>query len=206
MLTAQILHQLAPRCKDPGLHAQALEAARQVSTVNTPKRLAAFLGQVLVETAGLTRLEENLRYRDPKHLDTISYQIKTPAEAQALIDAGPEAIANRFYGGRLGNGPEASGDGWRFRGSGYLQITGRANYRTLGRLVGLDLVADPDLARVPETAARVAFEYWDALDLSALADSWRITEITRKVNGPAMLHRKARVLASNRALQALAKN
>jgi putative chitinase len=156
------------------------------------------LGPGLVETAGFTRLEENLRYRDPKHLDAISFHIKTPEEAQALLKAGPQAIANRFYSNRLGNGNEVSGDGWRYRGSGYLLITGRSNYEAQGRLLGHDLEAKPEMAREPVTAARLAFAYWDCKGLSKLADGWQLTEITQLVNGRQMLQRKARILVSNR--------
>ena len=68
--------------------------------------------------------------------------------------AGPEAIANRVYANRLGNGDEASGDGWRYRGSGYLQLTGRTNFRTQGSIVKMDLEGHPELVREPATAAQ----------------------------------------------------
>ena len=124
MLTAETLARFAPRCALPGMHADALERTRAGSSVTTPAHLAAFLGQVYVETAGFTRLVENMRYRTPEHLDAVFGSVKGYQDAAALIRKGDRAIANRVYANRLGNGNEASGDGWAFRGSGYLQVTG----------------------------------------------------------------------------------
>lgn len=200
-ITAGLLQAVAGRrFPRAGEFAEVLETARLKSTVTPGPRLAGFLGQVCVETAGFRRLVENTQYRDPERLDEVSRTVRTPAEARALIRRGPEAIANRIYAGRLGNGDEASGDGWRFRGSGFIQLTGRANYRAVGALVGLELEEDPELARAPATAARVAFLYWDSKGLSALADLFNWRAITAKVNGPLMLGLEARIRATEAAL------
>lgn len=187
MITAETLKRLAPRIKDAELHAQVLEAARQQSSVDTPRRLCHFLGQVFVETAGFTVLSENLKYRDPARLDAVFSAVKGIEDAKALIKRGEQAIANRVYAGRLGNGNEASGDGWAFRGSGYKQLTGRANYRELGKLLGLGIEQEPELARDPASAARLAFAFWDQRGCSPLADLGDLEGITAKVNGPARL-------------------
>lgn len=199
MITAATLLKFAPRIKTPDVHAAALEAARKTSTVTTPRRLCHFMGQIFVETSGLTTLEENLRYKDPVRLDLIFSAVKGTADAAALIALGPEAIANRVYANRNGNRNEASGDGWRYRGSGYKQLTGRRNFRDIGAIVGIDIENNPDLARDPRAAARIAFAYWDACACSPLADAGDLDAITKKVNGPARLGLAERRAATARA-------
>jgi putative chitinase len=143
MITAETLRKFAPKIKDPEIHASALEDARRTSSVTTPRRLCHFMGQIFVETGGFASMVENLNYRDPVRLDAIFSAVRGTDDALALIRCGPEAIANRVYAGRLGNGDEASGDGWRYRGSGYKQLTGRSNYREIGAIVNLDLEGNP---------------------------------------------------------------
>jgi putative chitinase len=201
MITADKLLKFAPNIKDAPAHATALEAARLESTVDNVRRLCAFLGQISVETGGFKLMEEDMNYRNPERLDALFSRVKGTADAKALIAKGPQAIANRVYGGRLGNGDEASGDGWRYRGSGYKQLTGRNNYREMGKLIGLDLENNPDWVRVNPTAAKVAFAFWDAKKCSPLADSGDIEAITERVNGPAMLALAERRAATARALE-----
>jgi putative chitinase len=167
-------------------HAAALESARPKSTVSTPRRLAHLMGQLFVECGGFATLEESFNYR-PERLDAVFKAVKGVDDAEALLSKGPEAVANRVYANRLGNGNEGSGDGWKYRGSGYVQLTGKTNYQKFGDLVGMDIVANPDMAREPETAARLAFAFWDAKGCSPMADSGDLEGITKKINGPAML-------------------
>lgn len=200
MITAEKLKKFAPRIKDADMHAQALEEARKNSSVNTNRRLCHFLGQVFVETGGFVHMEENLNYKNPERLDAIFSKVNGTADAKNLIRRGPEAIANRVYADKLGNGNEASGDGWRYRGSGYKQLTGRANYQEIGALVNLDLVNNPELAREPVAAAKVAFAFWDARNCSPLADNGDVEGVTEKINGTAKLGLKERRDATIRAL------
>ena len=186
MITADKLRHFAPRICNAEACADALEKARQQSTVNTPRRLAHFMGQVFVESAGFTVMEENLNYKSPERLDAVFSAVKGIEDAKALIAKGPEAIANRVYANRMGNGDEGSGDGWRYRGSGYMQLTGRDNYKRFGDIVKMDLVNNPDLLRDPFGAARVAFAYWDCTGCSPLADAGDLERITQNVNGHAM--------------------
>jgi putative chitinase len=199
MITAEKLAMFVPSITNPA-HALALEGARDASSVNTARRLCHLMGQIFVETAGFTALEENLNYRDPQRLDAVFSAVRGIDDAKALIARGPEAIANRVYANRLGNGDEASGDGWRYRGSGYKQLTGRSNYREIGAIVGLDLEDQPDLARDPFVAARVAFAFWDARGCSPLADAGDLEGITARVNGPAKLGLSERRSATLRAM------
>jgi putative chitinase len=201
MITADTLRRFAPRIANAELHADALENARKQSSVDTPRRLCHFMGQVFVETAGFTVLEENLNYRNPERLDMVFSAVKGTDDAKALIARGPEAIANRVYANRLGNGDEASGDGWRYRGSGYKQLTGRSNYRAIGAMVKMDIEGKPELAREPAAAARIAFAFWDAGKCSPLADAGDLEAITEKVNGPAKLGLAERREATLRAAE-----
>jgi len=200
VITAETLRKFAPKIKDAELHANALEEARKSSSVNTPRRLCHFMGQIYVETGGFTRMEENLNYKNPERLDAIFSAVKGTEDARALIKAGPEAIANRVYAKRLGNGGEASGDGWRYRGSGYKQLTGRANYRDIGGKVNLPIEENPEMAREPKSAALIAFKFWDVRGCSPLADKGDVEGVTAKVNGPAKLGLTERREATLRAL------
>jgi putative chitinase len=200
MITADTLSSFAPRIADPEKHAAALEAARATSSVTTARRLCHFLGQVYVETGGFTAMEENLNYRNPERLDAIFSAVHGADDARDLIAEGPEAIANRVYANRLGNGDEESGDGWLYRGSGYKQLTGRANYRSIGGIIGMDIENEPELARDPEGAAKVAFAFWDARGCSPLADAGDVEEITERVNGAAKLGLAERRDATLRAM------
>lgn len=200
MITVETLCKFAPKLKNPEIHASALEDARRTSSVTTARRLCHFVGQIFVETGGLTSMEENLNYRNPARLDAIFSAVHGIEDARALIRLGPEAIANRVYANRLGNGDEASGDGWRYRGSGYKQLTGRSNYREIGDIVNLDLEGNPELAREPQTAARAAFAFWDARQCSPLADEGDVEGVTEKINGPAKLGLAERRAATLRAL------
>jgi len=200
MITAETLRKFAPKIKDPELHAAALEAARQNSSVTTPRRLCHFMGQIFIETNGFASMVENLNYKQPDRLDAIFSAVRGVDDARSLIARGPEAIANRVYANRLGNGSEESGDGWRYRGSGYKQLTGRSNYREIGEIIDLDLEADPESAREPNAAARVAFAFWDVRGCSALADAGDVEGVTEKVNGPAKLGLQERRAATVKAL------
>jgi putative chitinase len=200
MITAEKLKKFAPHITNEEIHANALEEARKVSSVNSTRRLCHFLGQVFVETNGFTRLEESLAYKTPERLDAIYSKVRGIADARNLIRRGPEAIANRVYAGTLGNGDEASGDGWRYRGSGYKQLTGRANYRDIGAIVNMDLEGNPELAREPAVAAKVAFAFWDAKNCSELADEGDVEGVTEKINGSAKLGLEERRDATSKAL------
>ena len=200
MITAETLKKFAPKIKDAETHAAALEAARAGSTVNTSRRLCHFMGQIFVETGGFSTMVENMNYRNAQRLDALFKAVRGLDDARALISRGPEAIANRVYANRLGNGNEASGDGWKYRGSGYKQLTGRSNYRSIGTLVGIDIEGDPELAREPTAAAKVAFKFWDVNQCSPLADRGDVEGITAKVNGAAKVGLPERRAATLRAL------
>ena len=181
-----------------------LDAAMTAFTINTPKRAAAFLAQAAHESIGFTRLQENLSYSTPERLvEVFKNRFNGLADAAQYLRQ-PEKLANRVYANRLGNGDEPSGDGWRFRGRGLFQLTGRANYMAAGDGLGTDYKANPDLVAEPPDAAFTAAWYWAVGNLNAMADVGQIDVITRRINGPAMLGADERRALYQRFLQVLA--
>jgi putative chitinase len=137
-----------------------------------------FLGQVLHESAMLERLEENLNYSAQRLMAVWPSRFPTLSSAQALAYK-PEALANFTYGNRLGN--DQSGDGWKYRGRGLLQVTGKANYRAVGQSLGIDLVDKPELLAQPNIALRASIAWWERnIPDSAMGDIKRVTKL---VNG-----------------------
>lgn len=174
------------------LFAAPLAAACERFDIVKPARVAGFVAQCNVESAGFTRLEENLRYRTPEVLDRTFRAVRGLGDAAQLIAAGPQAIANRVYADRLGNGNEASGDGWRYRGRGLKQLTGRDNYADAEEALGRPYLAHPELVAEPEDACLTAAWFWHTHKCNVLADSGQWDAITRIVNGPAMLQAAVR--------------
>jgi putative chitinase len=166
---------------DAAKWAPALDAAMQGADITTPARAAAFLAQLAHESAELTRLAENLNYTAEGLLRTWPKRF-TPDTA-ATYARQPERIANLVYAGRYGNGDEASGDGWRFRGRSPMQLTFRDNYRAAGTAIGRPLETQPDLALESVAGSLIAAWYWTTRKLNALADAGDFPGITRAVNG-----------------------
>jgi putative chitinase len=160
----------------------ALDAAMRRFEIDTPPRMAAFAAQLAHESGQLQRWTENLNYRWERLRQVFPKYFASDAEARAF-DRKPERIANRVYASRMGNGPEASGDGWRYRGRGPIQLTGRDNYRACGMAIGVDLVGDPDLLATPGPGCLAAAWFWARNGLNALADAGDFVTITRRING-----------------------
>ncbi len=171
--------------------------------ITTPYRVAGFMGQCMVESQNFTTLEENLNYRTPEVLDRVFSAVRGADDAAALIKAGPKAIANRVYAGRNGNGNEASGDGWKYRGRGVIQLTGRANYRAASDGTGADYLGFPDDLLLPGHACLSAAWYWKRASCNEFADAMDWDRCTRAVNGPGMLHREKRAELSQHVLKVL---
>ena len=186
------------------IFAEPLAAACARFGITTPARIAGFVAQCRVESAGFTVLEENLRYRQPERLRAVfPSRVPNLADAARLVAAGPQAIANRVYAGRIGNGDEASGDGWRYRGRGLKQLTGRANYADAAEGLGRPYVERPDLVATPTDACLTAAWFWHNAKCNILADSAQWDAITRAVNGPGMLQADLRRQYSEEGVQAL---
>lgn len=202
-MTARQLQAIMPNAKRVEHWATVLGAAAAEFDINTVERLAAWLGQVAVESGELKATVENLNYsaeRLPKVFKAYRGK-KALAEAES---GRPDVISNRVYAGRNGNGSIDSGDGWRYRGRGLLQVTGRANYKQMAEWIGLDLVEAPDMLEDPAPAARSAAAYFAHHGCNEMADEKRYEAITRAINGPAMLHHDKRVAYTKKALAELA--
>ena len=190
---------VAAGVKDPAKWLDAVVETCTEFEINTPQRVAAFLAQTSHESGGYTMLSENLNYRAatlaacwPNRFAVMGPDKKpvkdkqgklTPTAVANSIAGKPELIANLVYSGRMGNGPAESGEGWKFRGRGLKQLTGKDNYARCGNALGLDLVNNPDLLLEPLAAARSAGWFWKANALSTFADAGDIKGMTKKING-----------------------
>jgi len=150
--------------------------------INTPERQAAFIGQCAHESMNFTKLEENLNYSAEALMKTWPSRFPTMEVAQQYA-RNPEKIANKVYGGRMGNGTEETGDGWLYHGRGLIQLTGKDNYTLAGDALGMDFVHSPDYVLVPKYAALTAGWYWNKRQLNKEADAKDYTGMTKKING-----------------------
>lgn len=153
----------------------------------TPAQQASWIGQCGHECGNFRILEENLNYKAATLLKLFPKTPKrqwgfTPEEA-AAYEKQPQRIANRIYSNRMGNRDEASGDGWRFRGSGFLQLTGHSNFYHAGQALGVDFVMQPELVRTPMYAAQTAGWFWQTHKLNQYADSGDFLTMTKRING-----------------------
>ena len=188
--------QPPPRGLDPALRAVAphltdaqraawiavLAAPLRKAGITTPRCLAAFLGQCAHESGGFRDLEEDLSYSAERLCQVWPGRFPSLQGAEACAMQ-PEALANRVYADRMGNGDAASGDGWRFRGRGLIQITGRSAYQRFAQAVGMTLDQAVEHAATMAGAADSAAWFWQDNELNALANAWSIDLMTRKING-----------------------
>jgi putative chitinase len=160
--------------------------------INTPLRLAHFFAQIHHESGGGKRLAENLNYSKDGLLkifrsdfDTNKDRRLSPTEIRVaeMLARKPEQIANFVYANQNGNGGVNSGDGWRFKGRGYIQITGRANYRELSKDVGIDFVSKPELLEQEVNAMISAVWFWTDKKINQVADRDDLNRVTRIING-----------------------
>jgi putative chitinase len=167
-------------------YVEPLNEACQYADIDTPARVAAFLAQCAHESRSFTQLEEGLYYRSPERIKLMfPGSVPTLEIAQRLVGR-PEALANCVYANRLGNGDAASGDGWRYRGRGLIQLTGRAHYMAAGDALAQPYKSEPERVARPRDACLTAAWFWLTKGLNVLADSAQIDAITRAVNGRAM--------------------
>lgn len=194
----QILQNAGPRA---GIFLPALNRSMLRFKIDTPKRQAAFIAQIGHESGHLSRVSENLNYSAdglasswaPRYAEPdgkggyLKVDVKGKARNKpnvlALSLAGkPEAIANNVYASRMGNGSPATGDGWKYRGRGLIQVTGKSNYLAAGTALQIDLLNHPELLEQAEWAAMSAAHYWDARGLNELADVGAFQDIGSIIN------------------------
>jgi len=185
ILTKEQLAQLLPGNPYLDHWHHALEQALPDYDINTPQRVAAFVAQCAHESGGFRALKENLNYKAvtlrkifPKYFpnDAIANQYASLPNKQ-------EAIANRVYGGRMGNGDEASGDGFRYCGRGLIQLTGKQNYQNFADSIETPVEDVPEFLATFEGAVQSACWFWEANNLNQWADKGDILTLTKRING-----------------------
>jgi len=190
---------VAAKVKDPDKWLDAIIATCKEFEIDTSQRIAAFLAQTSHESAGYTMLEENLNYSDVTMAAVwpARFAVKGPDGKYKLDEKGkkipnafakalhrkPQLIANTVYSNRMGNGTIESGDGWKHRGMGLKQLTGKDNHKRCGEYLGIDLVEHPELLLEPIFAARSAGWFWKTNNLNRFADVGDIKGMTKVING-----------------------
>ena len=181
-ITERQLLQIRPNARHvAGVFVPALNTAMSKYQIVTPLRVVAFLAQVGHESAHLTAIVENLNYSAAALMKTWPSRFSAALAAECARN--PEKIANIVYASRMGNGAPATGDGWKFRGRGLIQVTGWTNYQACGAELGLDLLTKPELLEQPIYAALSAAWFWKANGLNTLADNGQFEGITKRING-----------------------
>ena len=150
--------------------------------IDTPKRVAAFLAQCAHESGGFKFLKENLNYRAESLLKVFPKYFKTLDEAKKY-EKQPQKIANRIYGNRMGNGDEASGDGYRYCGRGLIQLTGKNNYTMFAESLEMSVEDVPEYLETFEGAVQSACFFWEQNNLNQWADKGDILTMTKRING-----------------------
>lgn len=166
------------------------KSAFEKAGINTKLRIAHYMAQAEHES-NLKPIEENLNYSSQglantwpsRYAVSPKSEVKIPNELAKKLHRKPEQIANNAYADRMGNGPECTGDGWRHRGRGFFQHTGRSEYETLTKNLGVDYIGNPDLLLNEADSVLASIDYWNRLKMSELADKDDIRGITRRING-----------------------
>ena len=184
MLTSSQFSKLFPNCKDPAGWVSAMNEVFPKYEINTPARIAAFIAQCGHESGGWRTFSENLNY-SAKSLDAVfgKYFVRAGRDANEYARQ-PEKIANVVYANRMDNGDTESGDGWRYRGRGPIQLTGKSNYASFSADYGVDAIGNPDLVSEDKQVALMsAIWFWNKNGLNKLADSGDIKTMTKRING-----------------------
>jgi len=181
-LTEQQLQQIIPKNKYVTYWHTALAQLLPQYEINTTERIAAFLAQCAHESGGFVFIKENLNYKWASLRKIFPKYFPTDALAQQY-EKQPEKIANRVYANRMGNGPEESGDGWRFCGRGLIQVTGRENYSWFAASLQISPEEASEYMETFEGAAQSACWFWESNNLNQWADKGDIVTLTKRING-----------------------
>ena len=180
--TAEKLAKCLSRNKSIDTLYEAFNTVLPRYDITTVERVAAFLAQCGHESADFTVLKENLNYSAEGLNKVFPKRFPTVAAAQPY-NRNPEKIANKIYADRMGNGPEASGEGYKYRGRGAIQLTGKENYSKFAASLGMDLTAAVTYCETLEGAIESACWFWTTNKLNALADATDIVALTKRING-----------------------
>ena len=185
MITQEQLKQLLPKNPYISHWHKALEQLFPDYEINTPQRMAAFIAQCAHESGSFMFLTENLNYRWQSLRKVFPKYFPTDELAQDYANRPnkQEAIANRIYASRMGNGPEESGDGYRFRGRGLIQLTGRHNYTWFAASLEISPEEATEYLTTFEGAAQSACWFWETNKLNQWADKGDILTLTKRING-----------------------
>lgn len=183
MITLELLQGMFPKTKNSVLesYVDPLNEVCDKFEIDTPERLAMFLAQIGHESGGLSVVQENLNYRAERLAVVFPKYFKGIDTSEYAHN--PEKIANRVYANRMGNGYEESGDGYKFRGRGLIQLTGHNNYAYFASDMGMDIDEAVEYLSTPEGAAMSAGWYWNKTSLNQWADSSDVLTVTKKING-----------------------
>jgi putative chitinase len=181
-LTKKQLSEMIPGNAYVDQWLEALNTILPDYEINTPKRVAAFVAQCAHESGGFKFLKENLNYRAESLLKIFPKYFKTLDEANKYAKQ-PEKIANKIYGNRMGNGDEASGDGFRYCGRGLIQLTGKENYTWFAASLDIPVEEAAEYLQTFEGAVQSACWFWETNNLNALADKGDIINMTKRING-----------------------
>lgn len=176
------LRQIIPKNPYVQYWYNALEQLLPQYQIDTPHRLAAFLAQCAHESGNFVFIKENLNYRWQSLRKIFPKYFPTDALAQQY-EKQPERIANKIYANRMGNGPEDSGDGYRFCGRGLIQVTGRDNYSWFAASLDISPEEASEYMETFEGAAQSACWFWETNNLNQWADRGDIVTLTKRING-----------------------
>lgn len=206
LLTSARIRAICPSAASKIIEALVTEAPKEFpkAGLTTPVAIAHFIAQIAAETYGLGRLDENFHYTTAKQLIAVFGKKRFPSEAFASgYLRSPENLANYVYSGRNGN--ENPDDGWTYRGSGLIQLTGRGNFRSAGQLLGKPLEESPELCRTADSALSIALAYWrlnKISDVATAAGEDALRAVTKRIN-PKLQGLDDRRIYFKRALKAL---
>lgn len=186
MITPMQLKAVFPTCRNPGLWCRVFDQIVDEFDLRPVQRLAMWLAQCGHESSSFNVLREILSYSTTARLRAVfPHEFPTDDVAQRYV-MNPSGLGNFIYAGKNGNGDVASGDGFKYRGGGLFQLTGKGNYDSVGKALGRDLVGRPGDIIIESVAARTAGFFWTQNDLNAAADAGDFDYTTRRINGSAM--------------------
>ena len=180
--TKEQLKEMIPRNPYVSQWYEAISSILPEYEINTPQRVAAFLAQCAHESGGFVFLKENLNYKAASLRKVFPKYFPDDATAAAYANK-PERIANRVYANRMGNGDEASGDGWRYCGRGLIQLTGKDNYTFFAASLDIPVEEASEYLQTFEGAVQSACFFWEQNNLNKWADAGDILTLTKRING-----------------------